>query len=278
MRVVGYNHSVEDTHEGILEPVLAQLLEETRSILSDPEETIDLVGRRFALRCIEIQRYFSQTGGSFRLAIVGNPNRGKTTFAASAADILRLYGVHSNCFDLDVYTQSMRAMTGEISWSQRPKRSDISRSEVLQNIKLYREAGPGLVIGDFPGKPGNPYQSSRLKASDLVLILVCSLEEKDLWTDLSVKAQKISLWLQSKKSWDINPPLHPFISDLDRCLKSGSIEIQIILTRILEVIAEVRGVPLTNPWNFFTEAQRTVLEEVFDFMYAPLFEKRLNPG
>lgn len=251
-----------------IDPRVAELVRRAENILSEPERVYDLVGRRLALRCVELEASFSLD--AFRLGVVGNPNRGKTTLAYSYYRALEIYGFPTAYFDLDIYSYSGLAISGEVDWEKRPKRSDAPQKEVEESILAFREAGPGIVIGDFPGRVDNLYQLDRLKTVDLAIILGVSIDDRRGWQELIGKSGVSALWLRSQLDKTPSYPLDPTLYGLDREPKPADLDVLTSLTRILEVVAKMKGVSLSSPWPLFTEAERLILEEVLDFNFAPL--------
>ncbi|MFX1537554.1 MAG: hypothetical protein ACFFDI_25410 [Promethearchaeota archaeon] len=244
-----------------------ELAYQALEILNDRDRIYDLAGRRFAFYCVQVEEYFNQH--CFRLGVLGNPNRGKTTFVASSVGALSVYGIQAIYADLDVYTQSGLAMFGMIGWEDRPKNHDLSEEVVLKNIQRYSELSSGLVVADFPGRFDNPYHADRLASTDLALILAKTEKERLGWIELAENTNTPWLWLESKRKFRVAPPILPFIFGLDRTA-NWDVKIFVILTRVIQAIAIMREISLIHPWPFFTEAERVVLEEVLDFLCAPL--------
>lgn len=245
---------------------VAELVRQAENILSEPERVYDLVGKRLALCCVELKAPFSLN--AFRLGIVGHPNRGKTTLAYSYYQALETYGLPTAYFDLDIYSYSGRAISGEIDWRERSKRPDAPRKEVEESILAFREVGPGVVIGDFPGKVDNLYQLRRLEAVDLAIVLGVSRNDREGWQELIGKSGISSLWFRTQLDKTPRYPLDPTLYGLNRKPKTTDLGVLTSLTRILEVAAEMKGVSLSNPWPLFDEAERLILEELLDFNFA----------
>lgn len=249
------------------DPHIAELVVQSRKILDNPEYVFDLAGKRLALRCVELEPYFASH--TFRLGIIGNSNRGKTTYAYSSYLALQNYRFPSRYADLDIYSYTGRAIRGQIGWENWPKRTDAPKKEVLESVREFRNAGPGIVIGDFPGKPDKPYQPYRIKAVDMTVLLGNDSLDRSKWERLVTISRKPSLWLRSQPDSIRRYPLDPTLYDLQRIPKPGGLDVMTSLTRIMEVIARIVNVPLRNPWKIFTEPERVVLEEVLDFEFAP---------
>lgn len=254
--------------EDIIDPRVTELVKQTEGILASPEEVYNLAGKRLVLRCVELGPFL--TPDTFRLGIVGNPNRGKTTYAYSCYQALEMYRFPAAYFDLDIYSVSGLAISGQVRWEERPKRSKPSITEVRESIRAYKEAGPGIVVGDFPGRVDNLYQLDRLEAVDLVMILDVSIADRRGWQELVGKSGVPALWLRSQLDKTPRYPLNPTVYALNREPKPTDLDVLTSLTRILEVVAEMKGVSLSSPWSFFSEAERVILEEVLDFNFAPL--------
>lgn len=250
-----------------IDPHVAELVKQAEGILADPEEVYDLAGKRFALRCVELEPFL--TSDTFRLGVVGNPNRGKTTYAHSCYQALKMYGFPTSYSDLDIYSVSGQAISGQVRWEERPKRPKPSPREVRESIKAHEKAGPGMVVGDFPGKVDDPYQRDRLKATDLAIVLGVNIADRRGWQELVTGSEVPALWLRSQLDRTLRYPLDPTIYALNREPKHTDLDVLTSLTKILEVVAEMRDVSLSDPWPFFTEAERVVLEEVLDFQFAP---------
>lgn len=248
-------------------PRVTELVKQAEGILADPEGVYDLAGKRLALRCVELEPFL--TPDTFRLGIVGNPNRGKTTYAYSCYQALEMYRFPAVYFDLDIYSVSGLAISGQVRWEERPKRSKPSMTEIRELIRGYKEAGPGIVVGDFPGRVDSPYQLDCLKAVDLAIILGVSTADRKAWQELVGKSGVPALWLRSQLDKTPSYPLDPTVYALNREPKPTDLDVLTSLTRILEVVAEMKGVSLSSPWSFFSEAERMILEEVLDFNFAP---------
>jgi len=249
------------------DPRVAELVKQAEGILAVPEEVYDLAGKRLALRCVELEPFL--TSDTFRLGIVGNPNRGKTTYAYSCYQALKIYSFPTSYFDLDIHSASGQAISGQLRWEERSKNPNPSPREVRESIKAYEEVGPGVVVGDFPGKVDNPYQQDRLKVVDLAIVLGVSMADRGGWQEVVAESGVPALWLRSQLDRILRYPLDPTIYALNREPKPTDLGVLTSLTRILEVVAETKDVSLSNPWPFFTEAERVVLEEVLDFQFAP---------
>jgi len=244
-----------------------ELTKQAKDILSEPEQIYGLAGKRFALRCAELES--SLGSNAFRLGIVGNPNRGKTTLAYSYYRALEIFGLPTAYFDLDIYSYSGLAISGEIDWEKRPKRLDASQKEVEGSILAFKGIDSGMVIGDFPGRADNLYQLNRLRAVDLAIVLGTDVADRSDWQELVEKSGTSFLWLRSRLNGALCYPFDPTIYALDRKPRPAGLDVLISLTRILEVVAEIRGVSLSDPWSPFTEAERLILEEVLDLNFAP---------
>ncbi len=244
------------------------LAAQASDILHNYDHTYDLVGRRLALRGIELTPHLQTL--PFRLGVVGNPNLGKTTLAYSYFKLLEVYGVPTQYVDLDLYSQSGPAIAGEIAWDQRTKRNAVPEEEVLSSIAAYNNIPAGLVVADFPGRISNPHNPERIRGTDLILILTEKDEDRYAWMKLVSDNRRPFLWLQSVPSLQRTVPIHPSVRELMRKPKPFSIDVMISLTRILEMIAEMNTIPLHDIWTHLTQAERVVLEEVLDFEFAPL--------
>lgn len=247
---------------------IAWLFQEGQKILSDPERVFELVGKRLALRVVELEKYFATN--TFRLGIVGNPNRGKTTYAYSCFSLLQNYRFPTQFVDMDIYSYSGNAIAGKIRWEDRPKRSDAPKKDVTESINVLRKAGPGIVIADFPGRPDNEYQPDRLKEFDLVMLLGNNRKDRKRWDAQVTKANVSSLWLRTQADKKLQYPIDPTIYDLNREPKPYGLDVMTSLTRVMEVIGRMVGIPVPNPWGLFSEPERLILEEMLDFKYAPL--------
>lgn len=246
------------------------LADEARKILENRELVYDIAGRRLALVAIGLKDYLSRPGNTFHLAIVGNPNRSKTTYAYSCYEVLEAYGVPSSYHDLDIYTLSGKAIAGEIAWDQRVKRSlrEISETEIVQSIQSYRKDQSGVVIADFPGKLDDPYQTERLKGSDLAIVLGRNREEIRRWEKLCEDSGVGHRFLIS----ETQPPLpytilYPSFFNLTREPRFSPM-LLVSVTSILQQIAEMRGLSLPEWEGYFNKAESVVLREVLDFTFS----------
>lgn len=250
------------------------LVEQGRAILDNPERVYDLAGRRLALRLIKVEDYFKKH--SFHLGIVGNPNRGKSTYAYSCFRTLELYQFPAQYFDLDIYSNSGLALRGIVNWEDRPKRLDAPKKETLLSIKAYNDIKPGIVFGDFPGRPSNPYQARRVQSSDMAIVLGDDPEDRKAWHHIVSKTHTPSLWLRTRSDHTRTYPIDPTVYGLNRTPKPGGLDIITSLTRIIEVITKQIGLPMDNIWKTlpngitpFTEPERLILQEILDFEFAP---------
>jgi len=246
------------------------LADEAREILENRELVYDITGRRLALVAINLKDYLSRPGNTFHLAIVGNPNRSKTTYAYSCYEVLKEYGVPSSYHDLDIYTQSGKAIAGEISWDQRIKRglSEISETEIGQSIQSYHKDQSGVVIADFPGKLDDPYQIERLKGSDLAIVLGRDREEIRRWERFCTDNDVRHRFLISETELPL-PYVVPYPSfyNLTREPRFSPMLLASV-TSILQEIANIRGLSLPKWESYFSKAERVVLCEVLDFTFS----------
>lgn len=251
------------------DPHIRYLVTEGEKILHSPERVLDLAGRRAALRMVDVEDYFRDH--TFRLGIVGNPNRGKTTYAYSLYTSLKDSMFPAHYVDLDIYSQSGPAIAGRIAWDERPKRNDAPKRDVMESLRKFKNVQPGLVIADFPGRADNPYQPRRAKALDMAVLLGDDPTDRDKWMRILEHAHKPYLWMRTRPDGKRTYPLDPTIYHLDREPKPHSLDITTSQTRILEVIANMRDIPLHDIWKMgiFTEPERMILEEVLDFEFAP---------
>ena len=196
------------------DPKIDFLVHEGRKILKDPEWVNDLAGRRLALRLVELEDYFK--GHTFRIGIVGKPNRGKSTYAYSCFRSLELFKFPTHYFDLDLYSNSGQALRGTVKWEDRPKRADAPKEETLASIQAYKDTGPGIVFGDFPGRPNNPYQSRRVRSSDIAVVLGDDPEDRKAWQRIVYKTHTPSLWLRTRKDTAHTYPKDPTVYGLNR--------------------------------------------------------------
>ena len=93
----------------------------------------------------------------YRLGIVGDPNRGKTTLAYTYYDLLNKFSFPARYYDLDIYSPSGKAIAGTISWDERKKEPNVSEKAVVSSINCLKKIQGGLVVVDFPGRRDNPY-------------------------------------------------------------------------------------------------------------------------
>lgn len=255
-------------------PHVNWLVHEGGKILTDPERVHELAGRRLAFRLVELEDHFSTH--SYHLGIVGNPNRGKSTYAYSCYETLSNYHFPTHYVDLDIYAPSELAIRGKADWKERLKRSIAPKEEVLDSIRGFRATGPGIVFGDFPGLPDKAYQPRRVRAVDMAVVLGDNPADRAKWLERLTKAKKSALWLKTRPDHVRTYPLDPTIYALNRKPRANSLDIVTSLTRILEVIAKNVGIPLANVWEKlpngkipFSEPERLVLTEILDFEFAP---------
>ena len=246
------------------------LAEEARKILENRELVYDIAGRRLALVASNLNDYLSRPENTFHIAIVGNPNRSKTTYAYSCYEDLEEYGVPSSYHDLDIYTQSGKAIAGEIAWNQRIKRSlrEISETEITKSIQSYHKDQSGVVIADFPGKLDDPYQIERLKGSDLAIVLGRDREEIRRWEKLCSDNNVGHRFLIS----ETQPPLpytvlYPSFYNLTRKPRFSPM-LLVSVTSVLQQIAEMRSLNLPGWERYFNKAELVVLREVLDFTFS----------
>ncbi|MCH7730140.1 hypothetical protein IID21_01260 [Patescibacteria group bacterium] len=249
---------------------LEDLAEEAHKILEDQKLVYDLAGKRLALRTVELEAYLSQPENTFRLAIVGPPNRSKTTYAYSVYSVLKKYDLSTHYLDLDLYTESGLAISGMIDWAQRTKRTleEVGEEKILESIKTFGNLKGGIVVGDFPGKIDDPYQTQRLKQTELAIILAKDHEEIKEWSDLCSTLGVKYRWLIS----ETEPPLkyeilYPSFYNLTRNVRFSPM-ILVSVTSILEEIAAIRNITLSNVGAHFSQPERVVLEEVLDFHFS----------
>lgn len=246
------------------------LVEESRKILDDRELIYDLAGKRLALRAIELKGHLSDPANAFHLAIVGNPNRSKTTYAYSCYSVLKTYDVPVKYHDLDVYTQSGMAISGVIDWNKRVKRTlvEIEEKEISQSIQTFINDTPGIIIGDYPGRIKDQYQAQRLEKADLAIILAKDSEEVKKWAKLCTSLGVGYRWLIS----ETEPPLpyevlYPSFYNLTREVRFSPMML-VSATSILEEIAAIKDIPLSNIESYFSQAELVVLQEILDFHFS----------
>lgn len=246
------------------------LAEEARKILESRDLVYDLAGRRLALTATQLQDHLSRPENTFHLAIVGSPNRSKTTYAYSCYKVLKAYDIPASYHDLDLYTQSGKAISGEIDWSYRIKRGfdEVPEEEVVQSIRAFLEDRPGVAIADFPGKLNDPYQTDRLKGVDLAIILGRDRGDVGGWERLCSNVGVKRRFLIS----ETKPPLpyvtlYPSFFNLTRTVRVSPMML-VSVTSILQEIAQIRGVKI-SPWeSYFSKAERVVLGEILDFSFS----------
>lgn len=246
------------------------LADEARAILENRELVNDVVGRRLALFAVTLKDHLSIPQNSFHLAILGNPNRSKTTYSYSCYEVLETYGVPTSYHDLDIYTQSGKAIAGEIAWDKRVKRDlgEIPETEIDQSIQSYRKDQSGVVIADFPGKLDDPYQIERIRGSDFAIVLGRNREEIRPWERLCTGNKVRHRFLVS----ETEPPLsysvlYPSFYNLTREPRFSPM-LLVSVTSILQEIADMRGLSLPKWESFFSKAERVVLGEVLDFAFS----------
>ena len=162
----------------------------------------------------------------YLLGIVGNPNKGKSTYAYSCYETLGNYHFPTHYVDLDIYAPSGLAISGEENWKTRLKRSDASKEDILASIARFRATGPGIVFGDFPGLPDKPYQPRRVRAVDMAIVLGDDPADRAKWLDRISKVKQNALWLRTRPD-DIRVyPLHPTIYDLNRKSRPNSLTME----------------------------------------------------
>lgn len=246
------------------------LAEEARKILESRDLVYDLAGRRLALTATQLQDHLSRPENTFHLAIAGSPNRSKTTYAYSCYEVLKAYNLPTSYHDLDLYTQSGKAISGEIDWSRRIKRGleEIPKEKVTQSIRAFLEDRPGVAIADFPGRLNDPYQTDRLRGADLAIILGRDREEVRGWDKLCSNVGVRHRFLIS----ETKPPLpyailYPSFFNLTRTVRFSPMML-VSVTSILQEIAQIRGLKI-SPWeSYFSKAERVVLSEILDFTFS----------
>ena len=247
------------------EDTALKLASQAHDILQNPEVVYDLTGKRLALISALTQNHFTDIKNGFRLAIVGNPNTGKTTFSYSVSEILKLYRVPCTYIDLDLYTNSGKAISGEIEWKERNKRSadNIPEAEIMKNIKDFSSPRIGITIGDFPGKINNEFQPQRLKGVNLALILAHNKQDADKWMDLCSTNGIRFRFLISED----DHILYPQAVDFKR-KTVFSIPNLIYATSVLKEAVEKTNGPKIPFDSFFSQPELVILEEVLDFKFS----------
>jgi len=246
-----------------------KLNSEVRRLLKRPEEIGDLLGRRLALIAGLTQGHFTDPRNTFRIAVIGDPNLGKTTYSYSVAKILEMYGTPSSYFDLDVYTESGRAISGEKGWQERRKRSltQIKRREIKENIRKFGKIKPGIVIGDFPGMSSDKFQVERIHMANMALIFAGDYKHLDPWIKLCTRAHIYHRFLISRPKFSMEPPIYPQINRLYRKPISNLPLIASATSLLLESNEMTHG-PKIEIGMHFNDAERTILEEIFDFYFS----------
>lgn len=246
-----------------------KLASQAGEILKNPERVYDLVGRRLALTSIALKNHFLDTKNTFRLGVIGNPNVGKTTYSYSISKILELYKTPTTYIDLDVHTESGRAMSGEITWEERRKRKsdEIPLEEVNENIAKFANAGPGIVIGDFPGRISNEFNPQRLKRANLALIFGRNYSDVIPWMDFCTKCNVGYRFAISREDLSLKVPIYPQVDDLNRKFQITT-PLMASATSILLEASKLTDGPKINFDNFFSQPELVVLEEVYDFLFS----------
>ena len=246
---------------------LKQLIKQSKEIVDSPGDMYDLAGKRFALYALQLLPYFENN--SIHIGIVGNPNRGKTSFAFSATELMSHYGLPALYFDLDDYTKSGGAISGSISWAERKKRELVPPEEINQTIADFSKSH-GLVIGDFPGRADDIYQNQRVSSLDMAILMTTgkedSIEWKKLLEESNIPTSRLIIGKHRGQTSD-HDPIAPYIV---RERKPFTIPMIIACTRTLVNIACIKDVSLIEPWSEMSQAERVVLEEVLDFEFAPI--------
>jgi len=263
------------------------MAQESLAILNDSEKVYDLAGKRLALRCLNIAPFFDDLENPFRLGIIGPSNRGKTTFTWDLYSLLLAYwpsqlGILPTVHDLDIFTNSLPAAAGIIKWKDRKKNPHPSPEEERASIAEFRTLRGGIIIADVPGKLTGDYTPHRVAACHAVVILVDSIKEIPAWRKLTTESGIPAAWLISdpkhKGPVATKRVIHPTVFDLNREPRPFRVSLITTLTRILEMIARSRNIPLLNIWSLidpdtndpaFSKAERILLQEYLDFYYAP---------
>lgn len=251
-------------------PKVDSLVNESRKILNDPNRVFELAKTRLFFLATELLDHFNKPENTFRIAVIGDTNLGKTTFAYSVFNILRNHcSFPAYYIDLDLHTESGSAISGKIKWEERRKRTqkEIPPQKIHDSINLFAKSGPGITLGDFPGRIDNPSQIERLNQANLALIFALDKGGKDQWARLCTKAGIGYRWVISRTTPSLENPIYPQITGLRRRVIFDT-EITTSVTSILEEAAEMTGAPKSVYENIFTQAELVVLQEYLDFLFS----------
>ena len=257
--------------EGELERLMAVWTPIIERIVHDPEELYDLAGKRLALITSLLGEHFKKSENTFRIAVVGNPNLGKTTLSYSLARILDLYGISSTYVDMDVYSNSGPAISGEIGWDQRIKRNanQVTQEEIQARTDQFEKTSPGIIFGDFPGRIGNLHQIEQLSKANIALILSTSIEQRKNWEEECAKAGIGYWWLISNEHVSPDPPFHPQVAGMKRRAIISPAMFATATTILLDA-ARMTDAPKANYQFAFMGPELLVLEELLDFHFGIL--------
>jgi hypothetical protein len=252
---------------------LFMFVDEGNEILADPERVHELAGRRLALRCVELESFFQSQ--VFRIGIVGNPDRGKTTYAYSCFKTLEVLGFPTSYTDLDIYSACGVSISGRVPWEHRPRNRNPTPEEVEANIQAYKQVTSGIAIADFPGMARDRYQQQRLGLVDLAIVLshFYNLDRRE-WDEVIDTAGVSSTYLETRQESQPRMVNLPSVYNLNRQPRPLEIDIMVSVTKILEIAAEMKDVPLVDIYerypDAFSQAEIIILEEVLDFEFAPI--------
>jgi len=257
---------------GINDPEIAAMVDEGTEILADPDRVHELAGRRLALRCLELESLFESR--VFRVGIVGNPDRGKTTYAYSCFKTLEVLDFPASYTDLDIYSACGVSISGHVPWEKRPRNRNPTSEEVKANIQSYYQVTSGIAIADFPGMAHDEYQPERLAAVDLAIVLGRNNLDRLDWERVIDENGISRIWLHTRLDQSVRMLIQPAVYNLKRNPRPMEIDIITSLTRILEIAAEMKGKQLVDIYkrypDAFSETERMVLEEVLDLEFAPI--------
>lgn len=94
-----------------------------------------------------------------RRIIVGGPSgSGKSTFVLSLVECLKLRGLRADAVELDVWSNSYLAFSGQYAFENRPKRFTLHdwdwKAAIAPRIAGFNQSDADFVFGDLPGVVG----------------------------------------------------------------------------------------------------------------------------
>jgi hypothetical protein len=231
-----------------------------KDTLSSPDKTYSLVQTVLSFYATQLKKH---TDSHFRIGIIGNPNRGKTTFAYNLHLLLQQLDIGTQYHDLDLYTRSGLAISGQLSWEDRPKVKSLDEAAITQSIAAFQSSSQQFAIADFPGMAESVGQGQRLHAVDLAVLLTTAQHgDQAAWLELADETQTKALVFAPLQS-----DHYAFVEGSQTFLpremsNSLHLETMIAAAHIIDQSAQAKGITLPGAWPYIGNDMKSLYKEL----------------